>query len=195
MKLRTGLEIALTCVVCVMAASMAWNLTHKAAPTPAAQYAPAAAIPAVEKIKVVTVPGPPRIVTVEKERVVEKLKLPDAIAKDPDKQVVATAEVGPYAGKTDAVAVLDTRTGQAEVELKQEPLPFFGFENGKEVGARAGVGLHGPEGAAYARWTFARTGHVFWAAYAEAGAALAAPSAGAAAQANGKIMLDVSYRW
>jgi hypothetical protein len=154
MKLRTGLEIVLMCVVAAFVAHEAWDLAHKATPAPGAQYAPAAPIPAASRIKVVTIPGPPQIVTVEKERVVEKLKLPDAIAKDPDKQVVATAEVGPYAGKTDAVAVLDTRSGKAEVELKQEPLPFFGLENGKEVGARAGVGFHGPEGVIYARWTF-----------------------------------------
>jgi hypothetical protein len=153
-RVRTAFEIAIVLVVSGMAAGMAWDWHHKPSTAATTTYAPAAPIPAAEKIKVVTMPGPPQIVTVEKERVVEKLKLPDAIAKDRDKQVVATAEVVPYAGKTDAVALLDTRTGQAEIELKQEPLPFFGLENGKEVGARAGVGFHGPEGVIYARWTF-----------------------------------------
>ena len=196
MKLRPIVEAALCLMVLCMAASMAWSLYHKTPAAATANYVSAPTIAAAEKIRVVTVPGPPRIVTIEKERVVEKLKLPDAIAKDPDRQVVATAEVAPYAGKTDAIALLDTRTGRAEIDLRQEPLPFFGFEDGKEVGARAGAGLHGPEGAAYARWTFARTGRLFWAAYGELTAPIAqAPIAGAAAQANGKLMLDVSYRW
>ncbi len=174
---------------------MGWSWYHTATVNQAA-YTPAQAIPAAGRIKVVRVPGPPHIVTVEKEKVIGKLKLPEAIAKDPDKQVTATAQVPAYEGKTDAISVMDTRTGEGSIELKQEPLPFFGFENGKEVGARLGMGIHGPEGAVYARWTFARTGRMFWAVYGEAGAPLATPATGAAGiQADGKLMLDVSYRW
>ena len=184
-------------LVLLMAGAGAWNWCHKAPAVPSAQYAPAPAIPAARDVKVVTVPGPARIVTLDKPVIVHDLTLPDAIAKDPDKQVTATAQAGPYAGKTDAIAVLDTKTGQAEIELKQEALPFFALEGNREAGVRAGMGLHGPGAAAYLRWTFLRTGSVHWAAYGEAAVPIAGTGAttGAAQSPDGRVMLDVSYRW
>jgi hypothetical protein len=90
-----------------------------------------------------TSPVAAHIITVEKEVVVEKLKLPDWIKTDENKQVVATAEIVAYKGKTDAVAILDTKTGASEIVAKQVPLPLVGFENDKELGLRAGVSLKG----------------------------------------------------
>jgi hypothetical protein len=159
MKLRTGVEIALFLVVFGMGASMLWTHLHPPA-APSAQFTPAPPIPQAAEIKVVTVPGPPQIVTVEKQTVVRDLKLPDAIAKDPDKQVTATAQVNAGDGnKVDAVSVIDTKTGQSTIETKEER-PFFAFLSQKEAGIRAGIGIHGPEGGLYGRWTFARTGAI-----------------------------------
>ncbi|MGD0229901.1 MAG: hypothetical protein ABSC19_06010 [Syntrophorhabdales bacterium] len=188
MRLRTILELGLATLVVAMAAHTVYDLRRRPAPVPAAQYAPAPSIPGAEKIKTVMVPGPTKIVTIEKPVIVSSLKLPDAIAKDPDKQVTATAQVAPYAGKTDAVSVMDTKTGVSEIELKQEKLPFFGFVNQKETGVRAGVGVNGYTGEVYGRWTFARTGDVYWAAYGAAGT-------DQRMQAEGKVMLDVGLRW
>ncbi|MGA3174652.1 MAG: hypothetical protein ABSE25_09555 [Syntrophorhabdales bacterium] len=98
---------------------MLWTHLHPPA-APSAQFTPAPPIPQAPEIKVVTVPGPPQIVTVEKQTVVRDLKLPDEIAKDPDKQVTATAQVANIdGGKTDAVAIMDTKTGQSIIETKR----------------------------------------------------------------------------
>ena len=69
------------------------------------------AIPVVTKIKIVEVPGPTKIVTIEKEVIVEKLKLPDWIKNNPDEQAIASAVVAPYKGKTNSVGILNTKTG------------------------------------------------------------------------------------
>jgi len=186
-KLRTGVEIALFLVVFGMGASMLWTHLHPPA-APSAQFTPAPPIPQAAEIKVVTVPGPPQIVTVEKQTVVRDLKLPDEIAKDPDKQVTATAQVANIdGGKTDAVAIMDTKTGRSIIETKEER-PFFAFLSQKEAGIRAGIGIHGPEGGLYGRWTFARTGAIHWAVYGDMTAPISPqPIMGAAAQANGGL--------
>lgn len=201
MKLRTVLDILMALALVVMGASAiaTWLRSGKSTSAPQQQFAQAPQIKEVQSIKTVTVPGPTKIVTIDKPVLVRDLKLPDEIAKDEAKQITATAAVGPYAGKTDAISVIDTKTGASEIELKQEPLPFFAFENQKEVGARAGMTVKGLAGAAYARWTFLRTGQVHYAVYGEAtsppysGASFFAPAQ--ASQGDGKLMFDVSYRW
>jgi len=82
-----------------------------------------------EVIKYKTVKVPVKeVVTYEKEKVVEKLKLPDWIIKDENKQVITTGEIKSYRGKTDVVTVLDTKTGESEMIAKQRPLPFIGID-------------------------------------------------------------------
>ncbi len=199
MKFRAIAEAAAVLVLLAMATSMAWNIIHKPAGAPSPQFTPAPSIPQAAQVKVVAVPGPPQILTVEKERIVHDLKLSDSIAKDPDKQVVATAQTpGPDGTKTDALAIIDTKTGATDIETKEER-PWFSFLNEKEIGMRAGATLNGLQGALYARWTFARTWNVHYAIYAEA---TSPPFAGTpvinrttAAQGDGKVMLDMSYRW
>jgi hypothetical protein len=179
---------------------MAWNRLHPATPAPQAQYAPAAPIPAASQVKVVTVPGPTQIVTRDKIQIVHDLQLPAAIAIDPDKQVTATGQVvNRDKSKVDAVSVLDTKTGVSEIDMKTEARPFFAFVNEREIGIRGGMTLRGLGGALYGRWTFLRTGDVHYAVYGEA---TSPPFAGTpvinattATQGDGKIMLDISYRW
>ncbi len=200
MRLRTVLEIVLVLVVAALGLHEVYNLTtNKTAPAPAAQYAPAPPIPAVKEVHYVSVPGPVQIVTQEKAVIVHDLKLPDAIAKDPDKQVTATAQVAAGDGnKIDAVSMIDTKTGTSQIDTKEER-PFWAFLNEREIGLRGGMGLRGLEGAAYARWTFLRTGNVHYAVYGEATsppfAGAPVVSAATATQGDGKVMIDVSYRW
>ncbi len=182
------LFVAILCVAALAGGVYAYKWYVPSAQAPLSDYTAAQPIKEVEKIKVVKVPGPTQIVTVEKEKIVEKLKLPDEIVTNPDVQITATAQVPPYEGTTNAIATMDTKTGQGTIQLKQEPLPLFAFENKKEVGIRGGVGLHGKQVDIYGRWTFARVGKVHVAAYGEA-------TGTETASGNGKAMLDISYRW
>lgn len=141
------------------------------APPPASQieYVKVPEIKTVTKIQRVEIPGPERIVTVEKTVVVEKLKLPSWIASNADKQIVATASVAPYAGITQAVAVLDTKTGISEIIAKREPLPLLAFTNHKELYARAGYDTaFSVQATVGVRWRFVRIGTIHVGAFAEA---------------------------
>jgi hypothetical protein len=130
-------------------------------------YVTAPKIQVVTKIKEVKVPGPTQIVTIEKQVLVEKLKLPDWIKNDADEQAIATAAIEPYKGTTNAVALLNTKTGVGQIVAKQEPLSLFGFVNEKEIGIRAGINKSEQEITVYGHWNFARVGKVNIGMYAE----------------------------
>lgn len=151
-------------------------------------WMPAPEVKETVKIKRIMIPGPKEIVTIEKPVVVEKLKLPDVIAQDANKQILATGEVPPYKGKTSIAAVMDTKEGSTQIIARQQPLPLIAFESEKEIGARGGyaVGKDGstPRGDIYGRWTFLRVGSAHAAFYGEANT-----------RAEAKAMFDLSYRW
>jgi hypothetical protein len=118
-------------------------------------------IKVVTKIKRVEVLGPTKIVTIEKQVVVEKLKLPDWFKNDANEQAIASAVIAPYKGKTNAVATLNTKSGVGQILVKQEPLPLFGFVNDREIGIRGGVNSKGAiESTVYGKWDFVRVGPV-----------------------------------
>jgi hypothetical protein len=142
-------------------------------------------IKVVTKIKRVEVPGPERIVTIEKQVIVEKLKLPDWFKNNPDEQAIATAEIAPYKGKTHAVALLNTKSGVGQIIVKQEPLPLLGFVNDREIGVRAGMNTDGqPETTVYGKWDFVRIGAVHVGVYGEA-----------ASTGQAKVQIGVGYRF
>jgi hypothetical protein len=174
------------CLLLVIAAAVAWYSRPPAVTTE--QYTPLPPIKETVRIKRVNVPGPKEIVTVEKQVVVEKLQLPEAISRDANKQVIATGVVDPYEGKTNVVAIMDTAQGTSEIIAKQQPLPLFAFKNQKELGIRGGMAADkdgaGYRGDVYGRWTFLRVGSIHAAIYGEMNT-----------RPEGKAMLDMSYRW
>jgi hypothetical protein len=177
--------MALLALVAVIAAVVGWYKAQHQPVVSTVEYVEVPKIKTVTKIKTVKVPGPTQIVTVEKTVVVEKLKLPEWIKTDENKQVIATAEIQPYEGKTDAVAVLDTKTGESQIVAKQVPLPLLGFENIKEIGLRAGVNLKGgTETGIYGRWSFLRVGSFHVGAYGEANTG-----------GDAKAQLEIGYRF
>lgn len=172
-----------------MAGVMLWNWYHPKEGASSPQWTPAPQIKEVVKIKRVEVPGPEKIITIEKERVVQEIGLPESISTDPYKQVVATATIPPYKGQTDVVAITDTQSGASEITTKQKPLPLFGFPNEKELGARVGIGTSGEKMMdIYGRWTFFRVGSWHLGIYGEG-------TATDRQETRGKASLDVSYRW
>ena len=180
--------IILCCVLAIACASLAYFHFKTPVAVNAEVYTPAPEIKEVVKIKRVEVPGPEKIITIEKEKVVERLKLPDDIGKNPDKQIIATAVVEPYEGKTNAVAVMDTRTGEGSISVKQEDPPLFAFQNKKEIGGRFGY-VTDESGVkqvvdAYGRWTVLRVWRVHVGIYGEVNS-----------RPEGKTAVDISYRW
>jgi hypothetical protein len=188
MYFETKLKIAvfgLAGILLLVIASAIYAWLKKPAFLTTTEYVRVPEIKEVVKVKRVNVPGPKEIVTIEKPVIVEKLKLPEDIAQDQNKQITATGEIPPYEGKTNVVAVMDTQAGTSEIIAKQQPLPFIAFKNEKEFGIRAGLDtIEGKRGDLYGRWTFFRIGSVHLALYGEGNT-----------RPEGKAMLDISYRW
>lgn len=135
------------------------------------EFVKAPEIPKVKNVKRVKVAAPKEITTIEKKEISEKLKLPSWFKDNTDEQAIATAEIPPYKGKTSAVAILNTKTGDGQIIAKQEPLSLFGLINEREIGIRAGyrvdVGGAAIDGVVYGRWDFLRIGNVNIGVYGE----------------------------
>ena len=187
LSLKTVL-IVLCCILAIACASLAY-FHLKTPPTVNTEtYTPAPEIKETVKIKRVEVPGPEKIITIEKEKVVEKLHLGDEIGKNPDKQIIATATIPPHEGDTNAVAVMDTRTGEGSISVKQEDPPLVAFLNKKEIGGRFGYTTD-ESGVkqvvdAYGRWTVLRVWKIHLGVYGEVNS-----------RPEGKTAVDISYRW
>jgi len=179
-------HILISILIVLLGASALWGWFRPNPPGASkTEYIPVPQEKIVTKIKTVTVPGPERIVTIDKPTIVEKLKLPDWLKEDKDKQVIANADIVPHKGHTSAVAIIDVKTGEAQILAKQLPPPFFDFEQTKEIGMRYGVSSDsGTAAAIYGRWTFARVGNIKAALYGEIDN-----------DAKGKAQLDLRYEW
>jgi hypothetical protein len=171
-------------VLALTAAILAWYRGQSPTVISRTAYVKVPEIKMVTKIKRVMVPVK-EIVTIEKQAISEKLKLPDEVTKDANKQIITTGEVTPYEGKTNVIAVLDTATGESELIAKQQPLPFVDFENKREIGLRYGATIkNGMETDIYGRWDFLRVGGMHLGLYAEANS-----------NSEAKAMISVGYRW
>lgn len=172
-------------IVAVVSAVYSWYKPPKLVTQ--AQYVEVPKERVVTRIKTVTVPGPERVVTIEKEKVVTKLGLPDWVKNDENKQVIANGDLpcdDTISGHS-VVAVLDTKTGEGQILAKSKPLPFMSLISEREVGVRYGISTQAPtEIDVYARWDFARLGAMRIGAYGEANST-----------AEAKVMLQVGYRW
>ena len=136
-KIITGLIMFLL-LLATVSAIYAWYKEKNKPVISQIEYVKVPEIKEVVKLKRVEVPGPERIVTVEKIKIVEKLNLPEWFSKNQDEQAIATGEVQPYDGKTNVVATLNTKTGVGNIIVKQEPLSFLGFVNDKEIYGKIG---------------------------------------------------------
>ena len=125
-----------------------------------------------------------KIVTIEKEVVVRELNLPDWIKNDKDIQVIATASIEPYEGTTDAVATMNTQTGEGMIVAKHRSLRLIPFENRKEIGVRYGATIAGPEVDVYAQWQFLRVGSTHLGLYVDANT-----------HSDARAMVQVGYRF
>lgn len=151
-----GFLLLLACV----SATYAWYHERNKPPVSKVEYIKVPEIKETVKIKRVEVPVT-KVVTLEKEVVVEKLKMPDWFKADTNKQAIASASIPPYEGKTSTVAVIDTKTGVGEIVVKQEPLSLVGFANDKQLYGKVGYSTNQETQVTIgAEWKFFRMGKI-----------------------------------
>ena len=150
----------------------AWYVERHKPPVSSVEYIKVPEIKEVVKIKRVEVPIE-KIVTIEKQVLIEKIKMPEWFRTDTNKQAIATAIVEPYEGRTNTIAVVDTSTGVGEIVVKQEELSFAGFANDKGLYAKAGYSTNAETQITVgAEWRFFRVGKLRVGAFGEGRAAL-----------------------
>ena len=175
--------LGLVAILALSAAVYSWYRPEKVVNR--TEYAKAPEIKETIKIQRVEVPGPERIVTIEKEKVVKELSMPDWIATDKLQQVIATASFPASRSGYNAVALLNTQIGEGQIVAKERPLSLFAFEDYKEAGLRYGLSTQtGQMGELFARWQFLRIGAIHLGAYGEAGS-----------RPEAKAMLEISYQF
>ncbi|MDD2899004.1 MAG: hypothetical protein PHI31_09855 [Desulfuromonadaceae bacterium] len=179
------INAALIVLLLIAIGSTVWNWYHPKETVSQTQYQALPKEKIVERIKTVKVPGPKEIVTIEKQVIVEKLKLPESVASDPNTVITANAEVPPSEGGTSVVTAFNTATGETTIIAKEKPLSLFGFPSNVETGVRYGLTSDGPQqGDIYARWQFLRVGKVYVGTYGEI-----------TTQPRARAMLEASFRF
>ena len=174
---RLIIEIILAILFLLAVASAWYNWRQPEKVIKSVGYQPVPVEKSVEKIKRVIVPGPERIVTIEKKAVADKLDMPwlldggkpaPVAGKPEELQVTANANLAASRSGYSAVAVTNTTTGETTIVAKEKPLPFIGFPNEKELSIRYGLSTQDGQAANLAaRWTFARVDRVYISAYGE----------------------------
>ena len=82
----------------------------------------------------------------------KKLKLPQAVADDPNQQVIYSADLKPSPGGYTTATVLDVQTGEAVTRYTEKSRPLFALGGVTEIGARYGLSTKGGQhGTIYAR--------------------------------------------
>ena len=158
--------LGLVAVLALSAAVYSWYRPEKVVNR--TEYMKVPEIKETIKIQRVEVPGPERIVTIEKEKVVKELSMPGWIAADKLQQVIATASLPASRGGYNAVTLLNTQTGEGQIVAKERPLSLFAFENGLTAGLRFGLSSQlGQAGDVHVGWTFLRIGIAHVGAYGE----------------------------
>lgn len=170
-------------IAAVAASSAAWNWYHPQVKTiTQTEYRTVTQEKVVEKIKRVEVPGPTRIITIDKQTIADKL---DIHPISDNEQIISNADIPPSESGTSAVTVLNMDTGESKIIAKEKPLSLFGFPSNVEAGLRYGLATQsGQEGDLFARWQFLRVGKVYLGAYGEM-----------TTKPEAKIMLEGSFRF
>jgi hypothetical protein len=169
-KIIGGIILALL-LLALSSAIYAWYVEKNKPPISKVEYIKVPEIKEVIKIKRVEVPIE-KIVTIEKQVLIEKIKMPEWFRTDTNKQAIATAVIPAYEGNTNAVAVVDTQTGAGEIVVKQEELSLVGFTNDKGLYAKAGYSTNSETQITIgAEWKFIRLGKIKVGAFGEGRAA------------------------
>jgi hypothetical protein len=152
--------VVLFLLVALSSAIYFWYVEKNKPPVSKVEYIKVPEIKEVVKIKRVEIPIE-KIVTIEKQVLIEKIKMPDWFKTDTNKQAIATAVIEPYEGRTNAIAVVDTSSGVGEIVVKQEELSPVGFTNAKQIYGKVGYSTNSETQITIgADWKFARVGKI-----------------------------------
>lgn len=147
--------------VALFSATYAWYKERNKPIQSKIEYVDVVKVKEVVKLKKVEVPGPEKIVTIEKKVLVEKVKMPDWFSQNQDEQAIASAVIPSYEGNTNAIATINTRTGVGNIVSNQEPLSFVGFIHESEAYIKAGYNTGAQiETSVGVQWKFARIGKI-----------------------------------
>ena len=164
-----------------------WYGKQPAAPQDWAPAAPAHQVGALPKIDHAP---PARMQVLPKQQAAKKLKLPAAVADDPDTEIIDTAEVPPAPDGATTVTTINMQTGEAKTIVKANPRPLFAFLRTGAAGIRYGIDTRGEQQAAlFVRQDVLRVGGVHLGLTAEA---RTNPARGTS-EALGAV--EASYRW
>lgn len=179
---KTAAILAVVAVVAVSSAT--WNFYHPQIKTVTkTEYRTQVEEKEVLKIKRVLVPGPTKIVTIEKEVIIRELGI-DPVPGD-GQEIIANADIECGESGVSAVAIMDTTTGESRIIAKEKPLSLFGFPSDVEAMLRYGLTTRGGQGGSLAaRWQFLRVGAFRLGAYGEV-----------TSQPEAKAMLELAYHF
>ena len=121
-------------------------------------WQPAPPPSAVAGLEKQPVPGA-KVNAYPKAQAKKKLKIPDETAPD-GTEIIAAADIPPSEGGHQAIAVLDTATGESSIKIKENPRPWFALGGQTEAGAGIGIGLKGEQASIYIRQDLLRVGKV-----------------------------------
>jgi hypothetical protein len=140
----------------------------------------------VTRIRTVTVPGPKKIVILDKAEVVKKVDgVPAEIAASTDKQIPATAAIPESRNGVDVISVIDTKTGESQIIAKERPAPLFQLRRDAALGVRYGFNYKGEQtGTVYGRYDFLRVKNVWLSVHGE----VSVPG-------DARAQIGAEYRW
>lgn len=78
-------------------------------------------------------------VVVYRDKVKEKLNLPETVVKDPDKKVTASTKVPASDFPNTVTSVYDLGTGATDLYVRRDPLPWLAFDKRWRLGAFYGL--------------------------------------------------------
>ena len=73
------------------------------------------------------------------KKIKEKLRLPESVAADETKSVIASSTVKPDDHRQTVTTVINSETGKSETFVVREPLPWIAFSTNGEAGVYAGL--------------------------------------------------------
>ena len=176
-------------VVC-LAAWIFWAKFGPRVPLSVTEFTTTKPISEVKNVPQKTLQVPKGLRVYQKQELIKKVSLPKEVVDSPTKEVTATGDIPATEYGAEAVAVLDTATGNSEIIAKAKPRPLFSLEKHGAVGVRAGVSTRdGYTGEAYVRQDLFQVGGVYVSAY-------GAVEGNTSGKANAKAMLQVDlFRW
>ena len=133
----------------------------------------------------ILIPGPVQIVTIEKQVIIEKLKLPDSFKNNSSAQAISSADLQPSKSGYTVVGTIDTKKGTGGILAKEKERSWMGLPGNLSIGTRYGIttDLGRQEAVVYGKYQPVRFGDIYMGIYGEANS-----------KPEGKAMIDFEYK-